>query len=445
MLEAAQPLSPPSRHCLADLDMVSVGRGPANEVIRARAEGARQLKLRVKDPWMSGQHANLVQVSDRWVLEDTNSRNGSFLNGAKTKRVILADGDVIELGHTFFLFRERAPRNEEEPLDLDAAAFRAGIPGLATLLPALARDFRIIAKLAQSQVSIVLAGESGTGKEVLAKAIHALSGRKGPLIAVNCGAIPETLIESELFGYRKGAFSGATGDRPGLIRSADGGTLFLDEIGDLPLFSQVAFLRVLQEKQVTPVGGVKPISVDIRTCAATHCDLEQLVEEGKFRTDLFSRVSGFTLPLPPLRERREDLGLIIGTLLGRLAPQGEKVTFRPEAVRAFLHYDWPLNMRELERCLGTAVVLAGNDPLGPEHLPASVREAMAALATAPDGRRRPLSASEIAQKAELVALLREHRGNVSAVARALGKQRIQIHRWIRRHGLELSSFRDTPE
>jgi transcriptional regulator with GAF, ATPase, and Fis domain len=284
---------------------------------------------------------------------------------------------------------------------------------------------------------------------VAAQAVHALSGRSGAFVAVNCGALPETLVESQLFGHRKGAFSGATEDRPGLVRSAHRGTLFLDEIGDLPLDSQAALLRVLQERQVMPIGATQPVEVDLRLCAATHRPLERLVAQGKFREDLLARLMGYTVQLPSLRERREDLGLITGALLRRVAGErAERVTFAKDAARAIFRHGWPLNIRELEKCLAAAVVLAGDGPIQRDHLPAQL--ATTATTTSEpksepslEGSNsgiRALSSDDADKRARLVALLTEHGGNISAVARALGKDRVQIRRWLQRFQLDPESF-----
>jgi transcriptional regulator with PAS, ATPase and Fis domain len=252
-------------------------------------------------------------------------------------------------------------------------------------------------------------------------------------VAINCGAIPEALVESELFGFKRGAFSGATQDRTGLIRSAERGTLFLDEIGDLPLTSQAKFLRVLQERQVTPVGSTRPIQVDVRICAATHRALDRLLGQS-FREDLFARLGGLKLELLPLRERREDLGLLLASLISRIAPGSvEKVSLRRKAARALFFYRWPLNIRELEKCLETALVLARGEPIDLAHLPQSLR--------APPLRGRGEPQDPIAKRETLRALLGEHRGNLSAIARELGKDRVQIRRWLRHHRLDPASFR----
>ncbi|MBI4508489.1 MAG: sigma 54-interacting transcriptional regulator [Deltaproteobacteria bacterium] len=444
-LRCDEPLSSPSRHALSHVDEVLVGRGASFGSIRTFDDGIRRLTVRVPDRWMSSRHARILGHGEAWVLEDADSKNGTILNGAPLRRAALRDNDLFELGHTLFLFRNGpvASSSDASP-DMRVSELAPAAPELATFLDYLAHDFDLLAQAAKSHVCVVLQGESGTGKEVVARTVHALSGRTGPFVAVNCGALPETLVETELFGYRKGAFSGAVEDRPGLIRAADCGTLFLDEIGDLPAVSQAAFLRVLQEHEVTPVGGTRPVRVDIRVIAATHRDLAGMVTRSEFRGDLYSRLAGFTCRLPPLRERREDLGLLLGKILSRVAPsQASKVTLSPEAARALFRHEWPMNIRELERCLDAAVVLSQGGHVDVPHLPETVRSSLhATSAPSPSDEPAPdLTQGDARLRDELVELLKTHHGNISAVARAMGKARMQIQRWIKRFGIEPVSFR----
>jgi len=311
----------------------------------------------------------------------------------------------------------------------------------------LTEELEKLARVARTSVPVVVEGETGTGKELLARAYHVLSERPGAFVAVNCGALPDTLVQSELFGYRKGAFSGATEDRPGLLRSAERGTLFLDEIGELPLPSQASLLRVLQESEVLPVGGTRPLAVDLRVVAATNRDLGRMAREGTFRSDLLARLSGLRLWIPPLRERREDLGLLVAELLRRLVPPGARgPSLTPAAARALFLHDWPRNVRELEHCLALAVALSP-ESIDLEHLPPELRRAPsvpASPAPAPVAPRASTADPERTTdsgREELLALLREHHGNVSRVAQALGTSRAQVHRLLKRHGLEPDSFR----
>ena len=438
-IECDRPLAPSSRHALEGLDEVIVGRAAE----RSAARAGPRLAIGVADGWMSQRHARFSRQLGHWVVEDLGSKNGTLVNGRPAELSRLDDGDLVELGHTLFLFREAAAADDLLAGDCQSDEICRSAPGLATFVAPLAQSFADLARVVAAGVPVVIHGKSGTGKELVAQAAHDLSGRAGPFVAVNCGALAPTLVESELFGYRKGAFSGATEDRPGLIRSAHGGTLFLDEIADLPAANQAALLRVLQQREVTPVGAVRPIPVDLQLVAATQVDLGELVDSGRFREDLLARVSGFTVHLPPLAERREDLGMLVGSLLARLAPGvGERLRFDGEAARALFAHEWPLNVRELERCLSLAVALADGEVVKLQHLPPAVRGEVSPGTAARPVRSRPSREEEDAgRRDELVALLREHGGNISAVARAAGKARVQIQRWVKRYGLDPDSFR----
>jgi transcriptional regulator with PAS, ATPase and Fis domain len=421
-----RPLDPPTRHSLAGIDVVLIGRGAERSCERVTEEGERRLVLRVPDPRMSSTHVRIVRMPGMFLARDAKSRNGTFVNGAPIDAVPLADGDVIDAGESIFLYRaSMAAVGDASPTHLPGT-------GLTTIVPEIATQLAMIERLAPTAVAILLQAETGAGKEVVARAIHTLSRRTGPYVAVNCGALPANLVETELFGYKKGAFSGANEDRPGLVRSADHGTLFLDEIGDLPPASQAALLRVLQEREVMPVGATRPVPVDVRVIAATHRDLDQLVRGGAFRADLLARISGYAIGLPPLRARREDIGLLVAALLPRVAgPRASSVRFRATASRALFRHDWPLNVRELEKTLEAAVALGEGDVIDLAHLPAKVRAA--AEPPAPVPVEEQLGPEEERHKAELLALLHAHDYNVSAVARATGKARMQIQRWMRRY------------
>lgn len=435
VLEGHRPLAAPARVDLGALDEVAIGRGQGRLIEAAPDGGRPQVVIRTDDRRMSSAHARLTKNQRRWVFEDTGSKNGSLVNSIPQTRASLADGDVIEIGQTFFVFRDTLFGDAAGPLIVDASAIEAPAPGLITLLPALERAFTRFASIARAKVPVIIQGETGTGKEVVARALHRLSGRGGELVAVNCGALPRDLVEAELFGHRRGAFSGATEDRPGLIRSSDKGTLFLDEIGDLPASSQAALLRVLQEQEVRPVGGTRAVPVDLRVVAATHRSLDRMAFTGAFRPDLLARLSGHRFELPPLRARREDIGLLIGALLQRLAPaQAARTTLHPRAAWALLQHPWPGNIRELEQCLASAVALAGEEPIEVEDLPAEVQRSIGVAAE--EGEE-----DEATRRDEIIALLREHRGNVSAVAKQMGKARMQVQRWMKRYAIIPDSYR----
>jgi transcriptional regulator with GAF, ATPase, and Fis domain len=448
VLQCDPPFGAAARYCLADVDEVLFLRHQATELTRSTENGRRRLVWRIRDRSLSSTHARLVRELGGWTLEDAGSTNGSMVNGARVTRARLDDGDRIELGETFFLYRAALSHDPDAEPYLAAGDSKAAGAGLATLSPALDCQLAQLRDLAPSSVSVLISGESGTGKELAARALHQLSGRSGAFVAVNCGALPATLVESQLFGHRKGAFSGATEDRPGLIRSADRGTLFLDEIGDLPLPAQAALLRVLQEREVMAVGATRTQSVDVRWAAATHRALDALVAAGECRADLLARLNGWTLRLPPLRERRQDLGLIAEALLARLPTAGVvPVSFTWEAARALFNYDWPLNVRELEQALSAATILS-RGRIDLQHLPAAVRAGpektneQEPSSAAQAKVQEPLSAEDEALRSELLTLFERERGNVAAVARALGKAPMQIRRWAKRFAIEPDRFRD---
>jgi DNA-binding NtrC family response regulator len=284
-------------------------------------------------------------------------------------------------------------------------------------------------------VPVLVRGETGTGKELVARAVHEVSGRRGGFVPVNCGALPRNLIESELFGHRRGAFSGANEDREGLIRHAHQGTLFLDEIAELPPDSQIALLRFLQEGEVRPVGASTTVKVDVRVIAATHQDVKQRLGDGRFRSDLYGRISGFELTLPPLRDRREDLGLLIAAILTRVCPDPSQISLNKSVARALFRYAWPQNIRELENALRAAVGLSDGGELRLEHLPGAVRE------QEPTAGGPLLSTKDRALREQLIELLRDSAGNISAVARAMQRAPVQIRRWCNRLQIDVTDFR----
>ncbi|HEX3480453.1 MAG TPA: sigma 54-interacting transcriptional regulator [Kofleriaceae bacterium] len=427
---------------LDDVDLVVLGRGPRAAVTQVDGD-RRCLHLGFPDQWMSIRHARIERRVGAFWLVDDRSKNGLRVNGRANEEALLVDGDWIEVGHTVLRYRHGAL-----PPPRQRRGARSDVAVLPTTLPSLEDQVRDLEDIARSSVSVVLQGETGTGKEVVARAVHRVSGRRGELIAVNCGALPATLLESELFGYRRGSFSNALEDRPGLVRAADGGTLFLDEIGDLPPASQAALLRVLQEHEVTPLGATRPVKVDLRVVCATHHDLDALVARGEFRTDLYARLVGHRFVLPPLRERREDLGLLTAAILRRDATDGD-VLFAPEAMRALYRYHWPLNVRELEKCLGAALVLARGAAIDLEHLPAAIaaspgdgdahgglgpRGAASAMPPAVPG---PSSREHhaVVERQQILDALARCGGNQSRAAKLLGMPRNTLIAKIERYGL----------
>lgn len=298
--------------------------------------------------------------------------------------------------------------------------------------PLMRRLFDILPDIAASEATVLLYGESGTGKELFAKAIHDLSPRReNPLVVVNCGALPEPLLESEIFGARRGAYTGAVENRPGRLETAREGTLFLDEIGDLPLPLQVKLLRVLENQEFQPLGAPRTQRADVRFVAATNCDLEVMVEKGTFRRDLFFRINVVALQIPPLRDRPEDIPLLIDSFLDRFnRTYGKKIRgFSAEALQVLLSHDYPGNVRELLNLVEQTVILCRSAEIGPEHLPAGLLElhrpqGLSAFA----GNKRP-------SREALRQVLARHGGNRTQVARDLGVDRTTLWRWMKRYGL----------
>jgi DNA-binding NtrC family response regulator len=315
--------------------------------------------------------------------------------------------------------------------------------GLIGDAPAIREVVRVVRRAGPTDATVLVTGESGTGKEVVARALHAESRRRaGLFVALNCSALPGELVESELFGHVRGAFTGAERDREGLFEAAHGGTLFLDEVGDLAAPAQAKLLRALEERQVTRLGSNRPVDVDVRVVAATNRPLDRAVAEGSFREDLLYRLRVITLHLPPLRERREDIAPIALHFLAEMARRHARPVrgMGERARRALLAYDWPGNVRELRNAVERAVVLAEGETIEAEDLPpqllegaAPLRPVDAALADLPfaEARERAVDAFE---RAYLLAALERH-GNVSAAARALGLHRQSLQKKLRQLGL----------
>jgi PAS domain S-box-containing protein len=300
--------------------------------------------------------------------------------------------------------------------------------------PRMQEIFSILPDVAMSDSTILIEGESGTGKELVAKAIHNLSSRSdGPLVTVNCGAIPDTLLESELFGYRKGAFTDAKIDKPGRFEQAHGGSLFLDEIGDLVPALQVRLLRALQDHSFEPLGGTRPVKVDVRVMAATNRDLSAMVENGEFRRDLYYRVQVFKLALPPLRERREDIPVLAQHFIDRFNRiKGRDVTgLSRDALAAFMDHDWPGNIREMENAIEHAFILCHGGLIELNHLPEPLSSAAASSGSILTGATLEEIEARVIRDA-----LERNRGRKLATARELGIHKTTLWRKMKRLGLD---------
>jgi DNA-binding NtrC family response regulator len=299
--------------------------------------------------------------------------------------------------------------------------------------------FRLIQRVAASDSTILLTGESGVGKELIARELHYSSPRcEGPFVSINCGALPETLLESELFGHVRGSFTGAIKDKDGLFSVARGGTFLLDEVGETSPAIQVKLLRVLQEREIIPVGGTKPIDVDVRLVAATNADLEKQIEEGRFRADLYYRLNVIPIFIPPLRERREDIPALVDHFLRNCDQAGSK-TIAPEALDLLMQYDWPGNVRELENIIERMCILQEGDVLTAEDLPKKIRKPWVGdESLALDS---PLLSLEEVEKRHLVRVLNETSWQKRKASQVLGINASTLYRKLQRYGIERSRLK----
>ena len=298
-----------------------------------------------------------------------------------------------------------------------------------------------VAQAAQVDSFVYISGESGTGKELVAKSLHLASSRKnGPFVAVNCAAIPETLLESELFGYEKGAFTGATQSRRGLLAQAEGGTFFLDEISEMPLTMQAKLLRVLSEMVFYPLGSTRTVKVDTRLVAASNKNLEEEVKQGRFREDLFYRIHVIHLKVPPLRERKEDIPLLTRHFFKKFADKMKKdaIGFSQGAFRKLMAYDWPGNVRELENCVESAVAMTNKRIISEDLL-------LQGKALSPTGLMAFKDAKTEFEKQYLTHLMEITEGNVSQAAKLAGKYRADLYELLKKHDLDPEKFRGSPQ
>jgi DNA-binding NtrC family response regulator len=385
-------------------------------------------------PQVSRRHARIASEGYSLRVDDLGSRNGTFLNGQRVAAAHAEPGAVIEVGSLLLLYHLTTPH----PPRRESARLVGKSGGIARVLGEIDR-------IAPSATTVLVLGETGTGKELVAREIHDKSGRTGELVAANCGSLTDNLLQSELFGYERGAFSGAVGRHRGLFETADRGTLLLDEIGDASHALQVSLLRVLQEREVQRLGTTQQISVDVRTIAATHQDLPAMVAQGSFREDLYGRLSRWVIRIPPLRERREDIPLLGATILARL---GEPRPLHKSAVLALVRADFPRNVRQLEAVLERLV--RSSEPgdhelrMTPEaaaYLAEPGRPAGASMAPAP-GSRPSRAPAELRRDAALLEqLLREHGGNVTHLARHLAVGRNTLYRWLKDAGVSPETTR----
>ena len=406
-------------------DVIRVGKASEND-------------LMITDDTVSRVHFEIVRDAKGYLLRDLKSTNGTFLDGAEIKEAYIRAGSIIMAGAAELKFTPFEERIEILPSDKEVLG---PMTGRSTPMREI---FGLIERIAPTDATVLIEGETGTGKDMIARTLHQLSRRaQGPFIVVDCGAVAGTLIESELFGHEKGAFTGATATRQGAFELASTGTVFLDELGELSLDLQPKLLRVIEQRELRRVGGSKTIKVDLRILAATRKDLRSEVEKGKFREDLYFRLNVVPIVAPPLRDRREDIPLMVQQFLVQLAPD-EEVALAEPTMAALMAHDWPGNVRELRNVIERAIAL-GSDPgslvapLGDRPLQ-SARSAIPTEFTAGlpfrDEKERW---NEQFERRYLVWLLRRADGNISKAARDADMDRKYLHKLLKKYGIDPGS------
>ncbi len=405
--------------------------GPLGKVTLIGREAWCDVSL--DEPEVSARHCEVRLEPGAVRLRDRRSTNGTWLGPHRIGDVWLADGDRFRVGRSVIAAHVAGDSRavDVSPMDITGTVLGRSEPMLEVL--------DLLRRVANRKVHVLITGETGTGKTCVARALHQASGR-GSFVQVNCGALPEGLIESELFGHERGAFTGADGRRTGLFEAADGGTIFLDEIAELPLHLQPRLLTVLEDQSIRRVGSSVDVKVDFRLVAATNRDLERAVERGDFRSDLYYRLSVVQVELPPLRRRREDLSLLAEYLLARAAAESGMTTPRlaPEALDHLAAHDWPGNVRELDNTIRRAVALTDEDVLAADDL-RFVRMGRAQAAGEFDSslpfREFKEQVLEHHEKAYIGELIEACGGNVSEAARRSGLSRQHLFTLLKKYGL----------
>ncbi len=412
-------------------DVIRVGKAPDND-------------LPVTDETVSRVHFEIVRDAKGYLVRDMRSTNGTFLDGAEIKEAYIRAGSIIAAGSTELKFTPFEERIEILPSEQEQLGEMVG----RSL--AIREIFGLIERIAHTDATVMIEGETGTGKDMIARTLHALSPRKDkPFIVVDCGAVSGTLIESELFGHEKGSFTGAIASRQGAFELADGGTVFLDELGELSLDLQPKLLRVLEQREFRRVGGSKTLKVDLRVVAATRKDLRSEVAKGKFREDLYFRLNVVPLVAPSLRERREDVPMLIDHFLHSLTPQGqEPPRLSDSTMAALMAHDWPGNVRELRNVIERALAL-GSDPgnlvapLGASVLSHSGGSG-SSLPTQFDPqlsfRDHKEDWTEQFERRYLAWLLRRAEGNISKAARSADMDRKYLHKLLKKYDIDPSDL-----
>jgi DNA-binding NtrC family response regulator len=379
-----------------------VGTAPDNDVV-------------LTDRTVSRRHAELQRTPDGLLVRDLGSTNGTFLKGLRVREAFLEAGAILTLGSSEM--RVRSVREERAY----AVGQAPGLGGLVGKSQRMRELYGLIQAVAPTPTTVLITGESGAGKEQVATTLHTLSGRSGPLVVFDASVTDPEMVRNDLFGHIKGAFTGAMGSREGAFRRANTGTLFIDEIGELPLELQPRLLRVLETRTVVPVGSDVPVTVDVRVIAATHRDLAALVQAGRFRADLYYRLSVMTLRVPPLRESPEDIPLLVQRFNERF---GQPLRLTPAALQALMAYRWPGNVRELRNVLERAVILGGGGDIGPEQLHLQDIERLptdsAQIATGSPAQVASPTHLKVLEQQMIEEAMVRHGHNKAAVARELG-------------------------
>ena len=386
--------------------------------------------LVLDDSAVSGRHCTVVPGEHGFTVADQGSRNGTWIEDVAVARATVPVGTVLRVGGTLL---QLMPAEESVTIPPSDATGFGDLVGAST---AMRQVYALLERASQSEATVLLGGESGTGKELAARAVHEASPRRGgPFVVFDCGAASETLIESDLFGHQRGAFTGASADRTGAFAAAHGGTLLLDEIGDLPLGLQTKLLRMLESGEVTPLGGRRAERYEVRAIAATHRDLWTEVEEGRFRGDLYYRLAVVEVELPPLRRRRDDIPVLVRRFLAR-TPLGAEEPAGPNLDRLLAH-SWPGNVRELRNVIARAVAL--RPPGGCfADLPILLGPPRRELAMSTAGKSYHDARAELLdsfERAYLIDLLAREAGNLSQAARSAGVERKYLYRLLDKHGL----------
>jgi len=421
---------------LMERDVIRIGSAKTGDIV-------------LTDPTVSRRHAEIRRGRDGVLLRDLGSTNGVFVGQVRAKEVYLGPDTHFRVGRTELIF---TPADEVIDVEPSSADHFENLVGNSV---AMREVFGILERVAPTDLTVLITGETGTGKELASRAVHQVSKRsKGPFVVFDCGAAPDNLIESELFGHQRGAFTGAIEARPGVFEMAHGGTIFLDEVGELPIELQPKLLRVLEQREVRRVGGSKTKSIDVRVVAATNRNLREEVDAGRFREDLYYRLAVVEMVMPPLRDRMEDMERLARHLLERSSHNTRVQDIAPEVLQIFSSYHWPGNVRELNNVVERALPFSDGAIITINALPEALKSGGSTTAAQPtpdtkagasdstssltfkDAKDQLVKAFE---RQYLIDLLERHDGNVSKAARAADIDRKSITRLMKKHGITRST------